>query len=58
MYTILRGMVTVYIQYTKADGDDKPTVVPAQNVANKSELLRHQLGTFVTHIGIKTYYLS
>jgi len=51
MYVLLQGKVTVYIQYSKADVDDRPSLLPNQQT-NKSDLLRHTLGTFVTYIGL------
>lgn len=50
MYILLLGQVTIYILYNKAGDteDDKP-VQPV--VTSKTESLRQQLGTFVTHLG-------
>jgi len=56
MYILLRGKVTVYHQYNKSDLDDRPSLLPTSG-ANKSESLRHALGTFVTHIGVYTCHI-
>ena len=60
MYILLRGRVTIYIQYTKkiedddknaAEIKDKPAANQFKPDPESSESIRQQLGTFVTHLG-------
>lgn len=55
MYILLRGKVTIYINYAvKVDsaeggGDNAPPIV-VEPSSDKKESIRQQLGTFVTHL--------
>ena len=60
MYILLRGQVTIYIQYAKkiedseggeGEGDKKPPTNQFKPDPESGESVRQQLGTFVTHLG-------
>lgn len=50
MYILIRGRVTIYIQYQNQpgnEGEEKSSSQPS----NASDNIRQQLGTLVTHLG-------
>ena len=56
MYILLRGKVTIYINYAVKAGAEEGSADNAQPIVvepskDKKESIRQQLGTFVTHLG-------